>query len=192
MKPPPGPLQEALLARSPELLSGHAVPRFEVVADLVGVSRATLYYYFSGQDDLLAFLLRAHVAAGAEVIERADPGGDHAALERLREVLVAVVDYLGAHPGVCAGLLEAAASRGRLADVLAHNDELIAGPIRALIAAGASAGELAVADPHDATNVVLGGALLAVLARQVGQRRTVEPGFADALVHQLLAGIIAG
>lgn len=192
MREPSGRLREDLLANGPELLSGGQVPRFEEVAELVGVSRATLYYYFSGQDDLLAFLLRAHVAAGAEVIERADPGADQPPTQRLRLVLSAVVTYLAERPGVCAGLLGAAASRNQMQDVLDRNDQLVARPLRELLHAGVEVGEFDVGDRHDAVGVLLGGMLLAVLAADGADGRTLDEDGRTALVDQLLGGVLTG
>src|SRR5258708_16003493 len=91
--------------------------RLEDVARLVGASRATLYYYFSGRDDLLSFLLTEHTRHGAEAVRaavRAD-GGPEA---RLRAMLTALAEYLASHPGTCAGPLGAFGAAGRLDEVL--------------------------------------------------------------------------
>ena len=54
---------------------GGAVPdqalRLEDIAALIGSARATLYYHFSGCDDLVAFLLEEHLRAAGEAIELA-------------------------------------------------------------------------------------------------------------------------
>lgn len=188
MKTPPDDLADRLLAVSPELLGPDGPPRFEDVAQMVGVSRAALYYYFSGRDDLLAFVLMAHVEEGAAAMAQADPGGDDVG-ERLRAVLAAAVAYLGGRPGVCAGVLSASASGGTLGDVLALNDARIAAPIRQLLQAGVASGEFEALDPADAANAVLGAALVGVLGRAASGRDATASDFQGGLVGQILRGV---
>lgn len=188
MKTPPPDLAARLLAASPQLLRPEGPPRFEEIAALVGVSRGTLYYYLAGQAELLSFLLITHVEEGAAAMADADPGTG-AVPDRLRSVLTAAVTYLGRRPGVCAGLLTAATSGGGMRDVLALNDELIAGPIRELLAAGVAAGELAVPDVAGATDAILGGALMGVLGRSAAGAETTDPDFRRHLVGQLVRGV---
>jgi len=113
MKTPPADLAERLLDASEQVLYGDPPPRLEDVAQLVGASRATLYYYFSGRDDLLTFLLTAHARRGAETV-RIAIGPDDPPDLRLRAMMAAMVKYLGHHPGMCAGLLTALGATGRM------------------------------------------------------------------------------
>lgn len=188
MKTPPPKLRARLLASSPELLRREGIPRFEEVAELVGVSRATLYYYFAGQDDLRAFLLTAHVEEGAAAMAAADPGIGPVP-DRLRAVLTAAVTYLGERPGVCSGLLSATSSGGELGEVLAINDAHIAAPIRHLVVAGVTEGNFEVPDAADTTNAILGAALMAVLGRAGQGRDPAEADFRQAVVDQLIRGL---
>lgn len=188
MKSPPDDLAARLLSVSTQLLRPDGPPRFEEVAEMVGVSRAALYYYFSGRDDLLAFVLMAHVEEGAAAMAAADPGG-HVVRERLRAVVAAAVAHLGDRPGVCAGLLAAGSSTGTLGDVLELNDARIAGPIRDLIRDGVASGEFDAPNPGDAGNAILGAALMAVLGRAgSGQDPTAED-FQRGLVEQIVRGV---
>lgn len=154
----------------------------------MGVSRATLYYYFSGQDDLLAFLLITHVKEGSAVMAAADPGTG-AIPERLRAVLAAVMTYLGERPGVCSGLLSAASSGTQMREVLEVNDAHIARPIRDLVAGGAANGDFRVPDARDTTNAILGAALMAVLGRAAQERNPTSADFRDAVVDQVIRGL---
>src|SRR6187455_653565 len=128
MKTPPADLGERLLDASEQVMFGDPPPRLEDVARLVGASRATLYYYFSGRDDLLTFLLTAHAKRGAETV-RAAIGPDDPADLRLRAMVAAMVEYLGRHPGMCAGLLAALGATGRMSEVLQTNDTWIGAPL---------------------------------------------------------------
>lgn len=190
MKTPPADLTARLLAASPQLLRPGGVPRFDDVAELVEVSRATLYYYFSGRDDLLAFLLTAHVEEGAAVMAAADPV-DASVPERLRAMVAAVVAYLAERPAMCSGLLAAASAEGSLREVLAVNDAHIARPIRELITIGIADGVLDVPDATDAANALLGACLLAVIGRDHGDGHPAASGLPDALASQLVRGLAA-
>ena len=49
--------------------------RMEDIASAIGIPRATLYYYFAGKDDVLAFLLAAHESARRNAPVRVDELG---------------------------------------------------------------------------------------------------------------------
>src|SRR6516165_7906425 len=168
MKVPPPDLARRLVEAGEEILAGDPPPRLEDVAVTVGTSRASLYYYFSGRDDLLTFLLTSHAREGADrALARAKASDPPQT--RLRAMLEALVEYLGAHPGVCTGMLAAAGGGTKMAEVLAVNDTWIAAPLRAVVAEGVASGALMVGDLDepssiaDAVNATLGGLLFGVL-----------------------------
>jgi TetR/AcrR family transcriptional regulator len=165
--------------------------RLEDVARLVGTSRATLYYYFSGRDDLLSFLLTEHTRRGAEAV-RAAVRADDRPEARLRAMVTALAGYLTSHPGTCAGLLGAFGAAGRLDEVLQANDTWIAAPLREVLTEARDAGVLAAVDSADAANAILGGLLLAVLGRAMTGADPADPRFRQHLVDQMLRGVVTG
>ena len=189
MKTPPAGLAGRLIAASPAILGGRSEVRLEDVAADIGVARTTLYYYFSGRDDLVSFLLAEHLRQGAEVIERAIDGSGSPA-KKLHAVAAALIEFLAAHPGLCTGLLASLGAAGRMDEALHANEALIASPIRDLVSAGIAAGEVRDGDPEDITNALLGGILLVVLARSARQRDTT-PAAARKIADQLLHGPLA-
>jgi AcrR family transcriptional regulator len=189
VKTPPTDLAERLLEASEQVLFGDPPPRLEDVARLVGASRATLYYYFSGRDDLLAFLLTAHAKRGAETVRSAISPDDPPDL-RLRAMVAAMVEYLGHHPGVCAGLLTALGATGRMSEVLQTNDTLIAAPLRELLTAGRQSGAFAIDNVSDAANALLGAILLAVLGRSTSDADATDPAFQQQLTEQAVQGVL--
>jgi TetR/AcrR family transcriptional regulator len=191
MKTPPPDLAERLLAASPEVLRIDADPRLEDVARLIGASRATLYYYFSGRDDLLDFLLVAHIKEGAAAIRAAiDPSAAPAV--RLRATVDAMLDYLTAHPGMCAGILGALTASGRMATALQANDAHITGPLRELLIEGKATRALAIDSPADAANAVLGGVFMGVLGRALAGQDATDQAFRRALADQIVRGVVDG
>jgi len=190
VKTPPADLAERLLEASEQVLFGDPPPRLEDVARLVGASRATLYYYFSGRDDLLAFLLTAHARRGAETIRTAIGPDDPPDL-RLRAMVAAMVQYLGHHPGMCAGLLTALGATGRMSEVLQTNDTWIAAPLRELLSAGRQSGAFAIDNVADAANALLGAILLGVLGRSMSGADPTDPAFQRQLSEQAVQGVMA-
>jgi TetR/AcrR family transcriptional regulator len=190
VKSPPRDLARRLLDVSESVLRTDPPPRLEDVAQLVGASRATLYYYFSGRDDLLAFLLTAHAEAGAEAI-RAAVDTDDPPEPRLYATVAALIDYLGQRPGICAGMLGAFGGTGRLNEVLYANDTRIAKPLRELLAEGQRAGVFTADDTADAANAILGAVLLGVLGRAMSGADPTDPRFQKQLTTQAIRGVHA-
>ena len=191
MKTPPADLADRLLDASELVLVGDPPPRLEDVARLVGASRATLYYYFSGRDDLLTFLLTTHAKRGAAAV-RAATSPDDAPAIRLRAAVTAMIGYLARHPGMCAGLLTALGSTGRMSDVLQTNDVWIAGPLRELLAAGQTTDAFTLDNVADAANAILGAILLAVLGRSMSGEDVTDPAFQRQLTEQVVRGVATG
>src|ERR1700753_2757586 len=100
---PPPKLVQRLVSASEEVLRPDPALRLEDIAVLIGSARATLYYHFSGRDDLVGFLLEEHLCVAAETIEQAVMAGQTPAVQ-LRSAITALVGFLGGQPGVCAGL----------------------------------------------------------------------------------------
>ncbi|MBI4941819.1 MAG: TetR/AcrR family transcriptional regulator [Actinobacteria bacterium] len=194
MKVPPPDLARRLVEQSERILGDDPPPRLEDVARMVGVSRASLYYYFAGRDDLVALVLTAHARAGAEFALARDDATAPPVV-RLRAVLLAMVEYLGERPAICAGMLAAAGGGPRLAEALAVNDRWVAAPLRALVSDGVARGAFDVGTPDDPTavtdvvNGMLGALLFAVLGRTSVGGHGVDDGFRQRLVEQVLTGI---
>lgn len=186
MKTPPPALAQRLVSASEEVLRPDRELRLEDVAALVGSKRATLYYYFSGREDLIAFLLTEHLTAAAQVIETASDTQPSPA-ERLRSAVAALVGFLGERPGVCAELLSFAGAAGRMASVLAAKDSVVAEPIRRILADG----PFEVDDARDATSAMLGAAMIATVDRWY-RGDAMTPAFQRRLTEQIVRGVLRG
>jgi len=71
MRRPPPKLVQRLVSASEEVLRPDPALRLEDIAALIGSARATLYYHFSGRDDLVAFLLEENLRVAAEAVRNA-------------------------------------------------------------------------------------------------------------------------
>ncbi|MDT7671996.1 MAG: hypothetical protein QOC74_4779, partial [Pseudonocardiales bacterium] len=121
MRRPPRNLVQRLLSASEEILRPDQALRLEDIAALIGSARATLYYHFSGRDDLVAFLLEEHLRVAANTIALAVTTTQPPAAQ-LRSAITALVGFLGGQPGVCAGMLSFAGATGRLGTLMAAKD----------------------------------------------------------------------
>ncbi|WP_370382827.1 TetR/AcrR family transcriptional regulator [Catenulispora sp. GAS73] len=188
MKTPPVDLSQRLLDVSEDVLAPDPALRLEDVARLVGASRATLYYYFSGRDDLLSFLLTEHMRHGADAMRAAvrDEDGPEA---RLRAMVTGLVQYTAGRPGMCGGLLSTFGAADRLKDALDAADSWIVVALREVLTEGRDAGVFAAEAPADAAYALMGGLLLAVLGRAMAGTDPADPVFQQHLVDQLLRGV---
>jgi TetR/AcrR family transcriptional regulator len=189
MRRPSPKLVQRLVSASEEVLRPDQALRLEDIALLIGSARATLYYHFSGRDDLVAFLLEENLRAAAETIELAVTTAQPPPVVQLRSAITALAGFLGGQPGVCAGLLSFAGATGRLGTLMAAKDAALAAPLRKLLDEGAATGQFTISDSRDAANAILGAALIATLTRWEDGRDTQDPEFQQALTDQLVRSV---
>ena len=183
MKAPPAELAERLWDASDEILKPGADMRIDDLAALVGVPRATLYYYFSGKEDIVAFLLAQQLERGTDRIAQAARTRGTAA-ERLAAVVRAMLDTMSEHPALCTRLMSTLSS----AQLMSEVDHTIMAPVRELLAEAAADGELAVTDPSTATLALVGAVSTIAMVRTM--TGTYDPAeVASQLVPLLLDGL---
>jgi AcrR family transcriptional regulator len=185
MKTPPDHLAARLYDASAQILRLDSEVKLDEVAKTIGVPRATLYYYFSGRDDLTEYLLTRHLEAGNEVFAPV-LSGESTAGNKLRELLLAMTGFLAENPGVCGGLLSAMGSGIGMQEVMSANERAIAAPLRNLLIEGRESGEFNFDDPADTANILLGAMLIAVLGRAVEGRSLADTGFYRSVADQLV------
>lgn len=186
MKQPPPDLAERLWQVSDRFLAPGNDLKIDELAELTGVPRATIYYYFSGKDDVMAFLLAQKVErAGVIVAEAA--GSPGAASDRVERVFRALLEQMAEHPALCTRLL--CWMTGATAEhVMVEAQGSLWAPLRALFLEGQAAGEFAEIDPVDATTAMIGALSM------VAMHHTVNGHFdphavADRLIPWLLDGL---
>ncbi len=164
VKVPPAELAERLWAVSDEVLAPGTDMKIDDLAALAGVPRATLYYYFSGKDDVFAFLLAQKLQRGtAAVASAAQQQGD--AVQRLRAVLDAMLRTLAEQPEVCMRLLGAVIDQGNGGQLMAEVERTLMAPVRDLLVEARDNGELVVADPSTTTLAMMGAVAIVSMVR---------------------------
>jgi AcrR family transcriptional regulator len=186
VRAPPPDLAERLWEVADRALQQGSELRIDELAELTGVPRATLYYYFSGKDDVVGFLLAQQLQRGTDRIAKAvrSRGG---AAKRLEAVLRAMLQTMAEHPALCTRLMGGMISDLTGAQIMAEVDRVIMGPVRDLLTEAAAEGELVVTDPSIATLALMGAvSTVAMVATLSGTYDADDVG--DALVPQLLDG----
>jgi AcrR family transcriptional regulator len=133
--------------------------RIDDVAKRVGVPRATLYYYFSGKEDILAFLLRSLLDDVAAAVQKAVTGRG-GGVARLRAALRAQLEVLAANPETAQLLVANLGKAGRLTDIAVAVRAAFHEPVRSVLAAGVAEGSLRDVDVERAASALFGAVIL--------------------------------
>jgi TetR/AcrR family transcriptional regulator len=164
--------------------------RIEDVAEATGVPRATLYYYFSGKEDILAWILRRMLAAAAEAVAGA-ASGPGSARERLEAVIRQKLRVMADHPNSCRAMLADFGRADRIPELAAAIQEGFHVPVRRLLAEGEADGSLRpVSDPETAASALYGAVTTAGFHFLLADNR-LDPDRVAAEVWPLLAGGLA-
>lgn len=154
------------------------------VSELIGVPRATLYYYFAGKEDILAFLLQSLLDDIARRVADALASGD-AAIHRLRAVLATQLEVLGANPDAAQLLVANLGRVGRLSDIASAVDAAFHEPVRDLLAAGAADGSLRPVNVERTASAIFGAVALVGL-HEILFRGALDPSEVLEDVEELL------
>lgn len=91
---------------------GYEATRMNVVADAVGVNKATVYYHFDSKEELYGEVLKRPLEEIAENFKTSS--GSASAAERLRTNVTFVIDQLRSHPNLSKMLLREIINDGDL------------------------------------------------------------------------------
>jgi AcrR family transcriptional regulator len=132
--------------------------KIDDVAAATGVPKATLYYYFSGKEDILAFLLEdllRDISDAVTTIVRSDG----TAAERLKGVIHAQLRAMAQRPAVCRALIGELGRAGRMPVIADMIGTAYQQPVETLLVAGAADGSLVPQADVRATSIALFGAV---------------------------------
>jgi AcrR family transcriptional regulator len=165
--------------------------KMEDVAAATGVPKATLYYYFEGKEDILAFLF-VHVLdqLGRAVGGALRTGGT--AAERLRAVVCAHLGVIESFPAASRALQFDLGRAARSPMIAARTEAAFVEPVGALLVEGARDGSLRpVAHPRLVATAILGAVTTTGLnALTPAAKRPLER-VADDLATFVLSGVAA-
>jgi AcrR family transcriptional regulator len=148
-------MADKLMATAAQFAASWDDVRIDDIAAASGVPRATLYYYFSSKEDVLAFLLRRMLDRLAEAVSAADdPEAQLPA--RLAAVVRAQLAHLDEFPATAQLLTSNLGKAGKLPDIAAGINAAFHEPVRRLLALGAEAGTFRAIDPELAATALYG------------------------------------
>lgn len=164
--------------------------RMEDIASASGIPRATLYYYFAGKDDVLAYVLRSMLDDLQVSVDTAlEVRGD--SRTRLRAVMRAQFGHLAANPAAAQLLIMNLGRAGGVGMIAAGIDDGFHEPVRQILADGIAAGDLVDVDV-DLTAAALFGAVTVVGLRSLVSTGTVDVDVTtDRLFPVFWSGIAA-
>jgi len=169
--------------------SGLANTKIEDIAAASGVPKATLYYYFTGKDEILSFLLRDALSLLAqEVADAADAPGS--GRERLAAVITAQIAHTMDRPGSSRALVGDLGRAIRLPELATAVQEAFYDPIARVLQAGAVDGSLRPLDDLQTGAVSIFGAIMmtAMLHNVVGSDKAVTE-VADGVIDLIVRGL---
>ena len=164
MKKVPEDLATKLYRRGDQLLAQGDEVRIDQVAEDLGVARATLYYYFSGKDDLITFLMQEKMDRIATQVQKAK-AGEGTALDRFEAAMRAAIYELASNPALCLNMMLAIGRMEAMAEILTASDRAIMAPLRELLIEARAVGDADTADIDLTISSLMGGTNMAVLQR---------------------------
>jgi AcrR family transcriptional regulator len=162
--------------------------RMDDIAKASGIPRATLYYYFAGKDDVLAFLLGAMLDdLRISVTIAAEAEGD--TQTRLAGVVRAQLAHLAGNPATGQLLVTNLGRAVRFGEVAAGVEVAFHAPVRRILAEGIRQGVLVDVDLEIATTALYGAVTIVGLRSLLAGGRIDVDRVTDALLPIFWSGI---
>ena len=188
MKKVPEELATKLNAVADSFLARGDDARLDQLAEEIGVPRATLYYHFSGKDDLTTFFMQDKLGrVGVRVQEARN--GDGSAIERFEAALAATVGELCLNPSLCLQLTAAQGRPAAMVEVMRAMDLAVMSPLRELLIEARAVGDADVLDIDLAVSAALGAVNRAVLHRFATKSEVDADSTSEATVSLVLNGL---
>lgn len=186
----PDGMREKVLAAA-KLFADHGVDatKMEDVAATTGVPKATLYYYFEGKGEILAFLFAEVLDELARAIETALQVEGSAA-DRLRAAILAHLRVVERLPAASRALQFDLGRAARIPLINQRTDAAFLKPVTALLKEGVEDGSIRpFGHPRMAAVAILGAVTtVGINALTLGPKRPLEE-VADEVVSFVLRGV---
>ena len=163
--------------------------KIEDVAVATGVPKATLYYYFAGKEDILAFLLEdvlQHVADEVgKLMHAAGSGAD-----RLHGVIGAQLRIMAQRPDACRALIGELGRAARIPVIAEKIGNAYFDPVDTLLREGAADGSLAsVIDTRAAAVALFGAVTVTALTYLIADEAPDEDTLAATINSVIFNGL---
>jgi TetR/AcrR family transcriptional regulator len=162
--------------------------KMEDVAAATGIPKATLYYYFTGKEEILAYLFQTVLGAVQAAVISA-VGASGSAAQRLRQVIAAHLRVFAEFPTASRALQFDLGRAARLPEIATSVEASFIGPVTGLLREGAADGSLRrLAHPRMTAVALLG----AVTTTGMNGMTPEHPGSVEELTEGLCQLILDG
>ena len=190
MKKLPDDLATKLLDASHQLPAGSGFDvSVDEVARMADIPRATLYYYFSGKDDLVEFYMNDLMDRTRAAIQKA-AASEGTTAERLANVMTAVIGAFAEYPKMCLELPGAIKDAEDHAVLMANMDRSVMAPFREVLIEGRATSELQLTDVEVAADAIMGALHLVSMKALIVKGTLDAQETADLVVPQLINGLL--
>ena len=162
--------------------------KVEDIAAATGVPKATLYYYFAGKEEILAFLFQDTLQHMADEVAMAVQAPDSAAT-RLTAVVDAQLRVMADQPAVCQALVGNLGRAGRIPEIATAITDAYYTPLQQLLDEGVRDGSLRPTEDPTTTAMVLFGAVTISALSYLATDRPLSP---ESLSPSILAVVLEG
>ncbi len=191
MKRPPDDLVQKLIAASSQFGGTGLDVSMDDVAQAADVPRATLYYYFSGKDDLVNFYLTHKLDSVSTALQKAAVS-EGTVVDRLAACVRAVLRAMAAQPALCTELPEALRrAQANFSEIAQKADMVMRQPLRDLLIEGRAAGEVDVPDVDLVIDAIHGAVGQVALIRLTRDGELDADDVADTLIPLIISGLSA-
>ncbi len=189
MKRLPEDIAAKLLEASNHLEGTNLDVSIDEVARLADIPRATLYYYFSGKDDLVGFFLSDKLSRASVAVQKAI-ASEGTVVDRLERTLASVMEAMAEHPTLCTEMPAAIKEAGKFADVVNGADRMLLAPLRELLIEGKATGELVIGDINTAAIALMGAVNMVAMFQLVQSGEIDVEATNNELIPQLIQGLL--
>jgi len=177
------------LMAEPFAARGFEATRIEDLAEATGIPKATLYYHFSGKEEILAWLLMRVLGEFRAATQEATEGPG-SARDCLARVVKAELVVMAAHPVACRVLLNELGRAGRIPETATAITESFHVPVRRVLEGGLRDGSLPGArDPETLASAIFGAVTLTGLHYLLEDRTLNPTRLANQLFRLLFNGL---
>ena len=159
------------------------------VARISGIPRATLYYYFSGRDDLVQFYLNDLMDRTASAVEKA-AASEGSTPERLSNIMRSVVGSFAEYPRMCIEMAAAFKASDDHVEFLTNIDRTVMVPLRRTLSEGTEAGELAIEDVEMTAAAIMGALHQSSLTKLIFTGKIDADEVTGVVVPMLMRGVL--
>jgi TetR/AcrR family transcriptional regulator len=186
MRPIPAHMEPKLIAAADLFAErGLDASKMEDVAAVTGIPKATLYYYFTGKEEILSFLFQ-FVLREVQQAVTASAGGPGLASERLQSVIAAHLQVFARYPTASRALQFDLGRAARLPQISSSVEASFIGPVMQLLRQGADDGSLRQVEHPQMTAIAILGAVTTVGLNGLSLKNPMP--VADLL--QVLSGLV--